>query len=470
MASSSGRAGQFSPESKELMEGTMQSDGAMDDDMKEPVAAKAGKNLQPRRTSKSIAFPTEAAVPTPPKRPAAGADNTVMSPANGAGHSTAEEGCKVCHRDVDHPNLLLCEACNDEYHTYCLNPPLQSVPEGDFFCDKCKRLHATRDDDGLDSLVSALPPTYTSRFGEIVWAAGGVGFGWWPACVYDPRLTVGGARQLARKNLGKRHLIYFFECNEAPFTVLGDNRLTQWEDGFIEEYDLGKVAKSGGKNRYIHFERALHVAQLEHGRPIEIRMDWNHQEVAPLPKIPKQKPSIAPSEQPQKKQKQSSPSFKRSSSSSGDFQQHSSVNRKNVNRAMNSLSSRGEANAIEPLEDGILVCKILRRLPAGGVCNAIMEGIEFSANLGFVTLRSRQSGTFAAIRRAVESDLDDDIIPSDENGRKRWKFYVPKLGPISVKQEGKIGPALDFLKSTTDDIQLGNGTASNPLKVVIMDV
>lgn len=56
----------------------------------------------------------------------------------------------------------------------------------------------------------------------------------WPACVYDPRLTVGGARQLARKNLGKRHLIYFFECNEAPFTVLGDNRLTKWEDGFIE--------------------------------------------------------------------------------------------------------------------------------------------------------------------------------------------------------------------------------------------
>jgi len=129
-----------------------------------------------------------------------------------------DEGCRVCHRDDNHACLLLCEACNDEYHTYCLG--LESVPEGDFFCgaygvrvtssihimhlevfvltifltwltflssrihdiiDTCKHLHSTKDDDGLDSLVSALPPQYTSRFGEIVWAAGGSGYGWWPS-------------------------------------------------------------------------------------------------------------------------------------------------------------------------------------------------------------------------------------------------------------------------------------------------
>ena len=71
-----------------------------------------------------------------------------------------------------------------------------------YVADRCHRRDRLTGDDGLDSLVSALPPSYTSRFGEIVWAAGGVGFGWWPACVYDPRLTVGGARQLARKILG----------------------------------------------------------------------------------------------------------------------------------------------------------------------------------------------------------------------------------------------------------------------------
>ena len=151
------------------------------------------------------------------------------------------------------------------------------------------------------------------------------------------------------------------------------------------------------------------------------------------------------------------------------------MNRRNLITAINSLNDGADggeanANAIEPLEDGILVCKILRRLPAGGECTTVTEGIEFSSNLGFIVLPSRQSATFSTIRRAVESDLDDDMFPSDEKGRKRWKFYVPKLGPMSAKQEGKIGPALEFLKSTTEDIQLGNGTASNPLKVVIMDL
>ena len=47
------------------------------------------------------------------------------------------EGCRKCGKDDDHPHLLLCEFCNDEYHTYCLDPPLNYVPEGDFFCGKC---------------------------------------------------------------------------------------------------------------------------------------------------------------------------------------------------------------------------------------------------------------------------------------------------------------------------------------------
>ena len=63
--------------------------------------------------------------------------------------------------------------------------------------------------------------------------AGGVGFGWWPACIYDPRLTQGGARQLAKKNFGKKHLVYFFECHEAPFAVMGDSKLCQWEEGLM---------------------------------------------------------------------------------------------------------------------------------------------------------------------------------------------------------------------------------------------
>ena len=45
-------------------------------------------------------------------------------------------GCLTCGMDDDYALLLICELCNGEYHTYCLNPPLESVPEGDFYCGR----------------------------------------------------------------------------------------------------------------------------------------------------------------------------------------------------------------------------------------------------------------------------------------------------------------------------------------------
>ena len=45
-------------------------------------------------------------------------------------------GCSQCGRDDDHPKLLLCESCDNEIHIYCLNPPLDSVPEDDWYCGK----------------------------------------------------------------------------------------------------------------------------------------------------------------------------------------------------------------------------------------------------------------------------------------------------------------------------------------------
>lgn len=46
-------------------------------------------------------------------------------------------GCLACGEDDDHANILLCETCNAEYHTYCLSPPLRSVPAGDWYCGEC---------------------------------------------------------------------------------------------------------------------------------------------------------------------------------------------------------------------------------------------------------------------------------------------------------------------------------------------
>jgi hypothetical protein len=58
------------------------------------------------------------------------------APAPSVEAETKVEGCLKCGHDDDHANLLLCEGCNDEYHTYCLQPPLRAVPEGDWFCGK----------------------------------------------------------------------------------------------------------------------------------------------------------------------------------------------------------------------------------------------------------------------------------------------------------------------------------------------
>ena len=33
--------------------------------------------------------------------------------------------------------MLLCDGCDDSYHTYCLIPPLASVPRGDWRCPRC---------------------------------------------------------------------------------------------------------------------------------------------------------------------------------------------------------------------------------------------------------------------------------------------------------------------------------------------
>ncbi|KAL3501199.1 hypothetical protein ACH5RR_035648 [Cinchona calisaya] len=49
-----------------------------------------------------------------------------------------EEGiCKVCGMDKDDDNVLLCDSCDSEYHTYCLIPPLIRIPEGNWYCPSC---------------------------------------------------------------------------------------------------------------------------------------------------------------------------------------------------------------------------------------------------------------------------------------------------------------------------------------------
>ncbi|XP_067110883.1 lysine-specific demethylase 5A isoform X2 [Osmerus mordax] len=45
--------------------------------------------------------------------------------------------CLSCGRGDEEERLLLCDGCDDSYHTFCLIPPLQDVPRGDWRCPKC---------------------------------------------------------------------------------------------------------------------------------------------------------------------------------------------------------------------------------------------------------------------------------------------------------------------------------------------
>ena len=57
--------------------------------------------------------------------------------------------CEVCKRGHDDAHLLLCD-CGKAFHTYCLRPPLKTVPTGEWRCPscitnvKCERCHTQR--------------------------------------------------------------------------------------------------------------------------------------------------------------------------------------------------------------------------------------------------------------------------------------------------------------------------------------
>lgn len=49
--------------------------------------------------------------------------------------------CSICGQNVqdDDDKLLLCDECNKGFHTFCLEPPLEEIPKGEWYCDDCKK-------------------------------------------------------------------------------------------------------------------------------------------------------------------------------------------------------------------------------------------------------------------------------------------------------------------------------------------
>ncbi|CAH0550662.1 unnamed protein product [Brassicogethes aeneus] len=69
--------------------------------------------------------------------------------------------CRICRRQKDSENMLLCDICNMGHHLYCLKPKLTSVPKGDWFCDRC-----TKEKEKQEKLLQPTPSKKRKIFKE----------------------------------------------------------------------------------------------------------------------------------------------------------------------------------------------------------------------------------------------------------------------------------------------------------------
>uniref|UniRef100_A0A4W3I937 [histone H3]-trimethyl-L-lysine(4) demethylase n=1 Tax=Callorhinchus milii TaxID=7868 RepID=A0A4W3I937_CALMI len=74
--------------------------------------------------------------------------------------------CLVCGQGNEEDRLLLCDGCDDSYHTFCLLPPLNDVPKGDWRCPKCLAQECSKPQEAFG--FEQAPRDYTLRaFGEM---------------------------------------------------------------------------------------------------------------------------------------------------------------------------------------------------------------------------------------------------------------------------------------------------------------
>jgi len=64
-----------------------------------------------------------------------------------------EYPCRHCGLPDNYNKMLICDACNQGYHMYCLSPPLVSVPESTWFCPVCDPRPIIRNPEELNNRV-----------------------------------------------------------------------------------------------------------------------------------------------------------------------------------------------------------------------------------------------------------------------------------------------------------------------------
>lgn len=424
--------------------------------------------------------------------------DVTMTKANRSTKNTGSEkkieqestGCRICGTNQNEDQILLCEACDAEYHFYCLQPPLKEIPSDEWYCAKCVFKNRakttlpspiptttnTNMDIDLEFQVAALPPSITSRYGEIVWAQGGPNYGWWPALIYDPRQTVEPARSQARRCLRTKHLCYFYQCQECPFSILPERtKIKDWWQGMAEDFHLGKAARSHGKQRFMDFQRALEVACMEMEKTVHERLDWDHTVASTTTDTTKL----------QQNRKTRSEKFRQISCSSGGAASHSltvsgtsqpvSFSRSKRKRQQDRTSSKDKRQSVvirsnndftdtvplfpQPQQDErMYVCQIKTCLEMTALETIVSQ--QISTNIvGFVILKGPLV-SFADAREHIQNNLVGDVLPANI----QWHFYLPKLGPIAHKQEATISVLPQIVDTTNNTV----GTMDHPVELYLL--
>jgi PHD-finger len=106
------------------------------------MLADAAAKVEKRSRKRSKTAVASARKRSPKKAAAAPAPDPSASAAMGIAWPAGigpylQAKCHICQGSADDDLLLLCDGCDDGYHTYCLDPPLSIVPVGDWFCPTC---------------------------------------------------------------------------------------------------------------------------------------------------------------------------------------------------------------------------------------------------------------------------------------------------------------------------------------------
>ena len=92
--------------------------------------------------------------------PPAAAREAGLAGRKGAAVDVDQAACVVCHSLEDDSNMLLCDGCDRGHHIYCVVPPLDAIPDGDWFCAACtaSKNGASGQDDSRTTPAQAPPP------------------------------------------------------------------------------------------------------------------------------------------------------------------------------------------------------------------------------------------------------------------------------------------------------------------------